>query len=159
MNKAVVYTDGSCSGNPGPGGWAALIISPDDSQFFYCGAETETTNNRMELLAAVYGLVELKNKGLCRAILKTDSEYLRRGMTEWIISWQKNGWKTSDGGNVKNKDLWEKLIMTSSVFTELEWQWVRGHASESGNEFVNKLAQQMTKEIKLRSLKKIGNLP
>ena len=131
-----IYTDGACRGNPGPGGWAALLIA-GETRKEVSGAETETTNNRMELMAAIQGLGALKRR--CKVRLYTDSKYVLQGATEWLPAWKARGWRTADKKPVKNQDLWEKLEQVASVHT-LTWQWVKGHSGDPGNERVDELA-------------------
>jgi len=133
-----IYTDGACRGNPGPGGWAATLRFAD-SEKELAGAEALTTNNRMELTAVIRALEALKRP--VRASVFTDSEYVRRGIKEWIHSWKARGWRTADRKPVKNQDLWERLDELAAVH-EIEWHWVRGHSGVPGNERVDQLANQ-----------------
>ena len=130
MGRVVIYTDGACRGNPGPGGWAALLNSGSNEKVL-SGAEPETTNNRMELMAAIAALEALKRS--CQVQLTTDSEYVRQGVTRWINGWKRNGWRTSQKKPVKNKDLWERLDGAQGSH-EIEWCWVKGHSGDPGNE-------------------------
>ena len=133
-----IYTDGACSGNPGPGGWGVLIIDGETRREF-CGGERETTNNRMELTAAIRALEETADDGPVR--LHTDSQYVKNGINDWIRNWKRNGWKTSAKKPVKNKDLWEALdalIQDRAV----DWRWVKGHAGHPGNERADELARK-----------------
>lgn len=130
MGLVVIYTDGACRGNPGPGGWAALLRSGDTEKVL-SGAERDTTNNRMELMAAIGALEALKRS--CQVRLTTDSEYVRQGVTRWINGWKRNGWRTSQKKPVKNRDLWERLDASLGNH-EIEWCWVKGHSGEPGNE-------------------------
>lgn len=131
-----IATDGACKGNPGPGGWGALIRSgPHEKEL--SGGETPTTNNRMELMAAIRGLEALKKP--CRVTLSTDSKYVMDGLTKWIHGWQKNGWRTADRKPVKNADLWQELL-TAAKPHRIEWKWVRGHSGHPDNERADKLA-------------------
>lgn len=132
----IIYTDGSCSGNPGPGGWAA-IIKYQDTEKEILGGEKLTTNNRMELLAAIKALDCLKEK--CNIEVFTDSKYVKKGITEWIHSWKKNGWKNSKKEPVKNSDLWKKLD-EFMICNNIEWKWVKAHSGIEMNERVDKLA-------------------
>ncbi len=132
-----VYTDGACSGNPGPGGWAAILIHGDRRKEI-SGAEAETTNNRMELRAAVEALRHLRRR--CRVHVYTDSEYLRRGMTEWLPRWKANGWRTAGRKAVKNADLWRELDRLSQTH-EVHWHWLRAHAGHPENERCDALAR------------------
>ncbi len=135
--KILIYTDGACSGNPGPGGWGAVIIYGDETKEIF-GGEKSTTNNRMELLAAINAL-----KSVCddsEVVLCTDSQYVKNGITSWISSWTKNNWKNSKKQEVKNKDLWLELIDVSSK-RNIEWRWVKGHAGHDFNERADELAR------------------
>lgn len=137
-----IYADGACKGNPGPGGWGVLfrITTPEKSaEKELCGGEPSTTNNRMELTAAIEALSSLKRQ--CRVRLHTDSKYVIDGITSWIAGWQRRGWKTADGKPVKNEDLWRKLDEARAQH-EVEWIWVKGHAGHEGNERADKLANQ-----------------
>ena len=130
MGRVVIYTDGACRGNPGPGGWAALLRFKENEKVL-SGAEQETTNNRMELMAAIAALEALKRS--CEVQLTTDSEYVRQGVTRWINGWKRNGWRTSQKKPVKNRDLWERLDSALGGH-EIEWCWVKGHSGDPGNE-------------------------
>lgn len=133
-----VYTDGGCTGNPGPGGWAAVIKDNDNLQEI-SGGEPATTNNRMELTAAIKALEALKKQGICTGItIHTDSEYVKNGITAWINNWKRNGWKTAAKKEVKNRDLWEALDMAVSDMS-LTWQWVKGHSGVPLNERCDQL--------------------
>lgn len=131
-----MFTDGACRGNPGPGGWAALLRYGSTEKIIR-GAEAQTTNNRMELLAAISGLAELKRPSRVR--LTTDSEYLRQGINDWVPRWKRNGWKTAARKPVKNRDLWERLDALI-VNHEIEWHWVKGHSGHRENELVDEAA-------------------
>ncbi|HXR20094.1 MAG TPA: ribonuclease HI [Steroidobacteraceae bacterium] len=131
-----IYTDGACRGNPGPGGWAALL-SMGRREKEICGAENPTTNNRMELQAVIGALQALKRP--VEARLYTDSQYVRRGLLEWLPQWKARGWKTADKKPVKNQDLWE-LLEREAGRHRIEWHWVRGHSGVAGNERVDALA-------------------
>ena len=133
-----IYTDGACSGNPGPGGWGVLIIDGEARREF-CGGEPETTNNRMELMAAIRALEETASDGPVR--LHTDSQYVKNGINDWIRNWKRNGWKTSAKKPVKNKDLWEALDALIQA-REVDWRWVKGHAGHPGNERADALARK-----------------
>tara|TARA_Y100000590_G_scaffold410509_1_gene503619 strand:- start:421 stop:855 length:435 start_codon:yes stop_codon:yes gene_type:complete len=138
-----IYTDGACVGNPGPGGWAAIIILKNERKELF-GGEKSTTNNRMELTAAIKAL-EFCNDEKNRATLKiyTDSNYLKEGITVWINNWEKNNWKTANKENVKNVDLWKKLKdLTKSK--EIEWCWIKGHSDDPMNDLADKLAKEAT---------------
>jgi ribonuclease HI len=140
----IVYTDGACKGNPGPGGWGALLIAGDHRKELY-GGESPTTNNRMELTAAIEALAALKRP--CRVQLYTDSQYVRLGITEWLPQWKRRGWKTADKKPVKNDDLWKKLESQIERH-EVHWHWVRGHAGNPGNERADELANLGILEIR-----------
>lgn len=131
-----IFTDGACRGNPGPGGWAALLRN-SSSEREISGGEPETTNNRMELMAAIKALEALKRP--CRVELHTDSNYVRDGMTRWVKNWLRNGWRTSDKKPVKNADLWQELIAASERH-RVEWHWVKAHDGHPENERVDALA-------------------
>jgi len=133
-----IYTDGACSGNPGPGGWGALILDGGDEREI-CGGEAQTTNNRMEMLAAIEALRAVPDNKPVR--LYTDSQYLKNGITQWIAGWKRNGWRTSAKKPVKNKDLWEALDTLVAGRT-IDWRWVKGHAGDAGNERADELARQ-----------------
>ena len=138
MNEVRVYTDGACSGNPGPGGWGVLIIDGDcENEVF--GGESETTNNRKEMLAAIKAL-ETVNAGT-RIILYTDSRYLKDGVQNWMPNWKRNGWKTSARKPVKNRDLWVRLDELAAQH-DIEWRWVQGYAGDPGNERADALARR-----------------
>ena len=144
MNKeAIVYTDGACSGNPGPGGWGATIKIEDET-FEIFGGEDNTTNNRMELIAAIKAL-EYLNKNH-KITLYTDSNYVKDGITKWIFNWKKNNWKTSAKKPVKNSDLWIQLDEIQNK-REVKWSWVKGHSGNLGNERADELARMGIKKI------------
>lgn len=134
--KVEIYTDGACRGNPGPGGWGVLIKTGDDEQRI-CGGENNTTNNRMELLAAIEGLGHVAPE--LNAVLITDSQYVRKGITEWIVNWKRNGWRTAAKKPVKNADLWQRLDDLAQQ-REVEWQWVKGHSGHRENDIADQLA-------------------
>nr|WP_297456796.1 ribonuclease HI [uncultured Halomonas sp.] len=136
LPDVIIHTDGACRGNPGPGGWGALLNAGRHEKTLN-GFEATTTNNRMELTAAIMALRELKRP--CRVTLHTDSEYLRKGITEWIHGWQKRGWKTAAKQPVKNADLWRELLAESQRH-EVRWHWVKGHSGHPGNERADALA-------------------
>ncbi len=133
-----IFTDGACRGNPGPGGWAALLRYGDSTRVV-SGAVAETTNNRMELTAAIAGLEALTRP--CQVVLSTDSEYLRRGITEWVPRWRNNGWRTSRKTAVKNQDLWQRLDRVANTH-RIDWRWVKGHSGHAENEQVDQLANE-----------------
>ena len=139
-----IYTDGACSGNPGPGGWAAILSARGKTKELY-GGVPQTTNNRMELTAAIRGLEALKRP--VTVAIHTDSQYVRQGITEWLPRWKRNGWKTSDRKPVKNVDLWQKLDALSAKH-DITWHWVRGHAGTEGNERADALAREAMKPFK-----------
>jgi len=132
-----VFADGACSGNPGPGGWGAILRAGTKEREL-SGCETATTNNRMELMAAIVPLETLTRP--CRVSLTTDSKYVVQGMSEWIIVWQKNGWKTASKKEVLNRDLWERLLAAASQH-RVQWHWIRGHAGHPENERCDRLAR------------------
>ena len=136
MTEVVIYTDGACSGNPGPGGWGA-VLSWQSTEKELHGGDPETTNNRMELTAAIQALEALRRPA--RVQLHTDSTYVLNGITKWITGWQRNGWQTSAKKPVKNADLWQRLAAAMSPH-EVTWTWVKGHAGEPGNERADELA-------------------
>jgi ribonuclease HI len=133
-----VFTDGACLGNPGPGGWAALLRFGTREKEL-SGGEAQTTNNRMKLMAAIAGIEALKRA--CTVVITTDSEYVRRGVEEWMPRWQANGWRTSDRKPVKNRDLWERLAAALASH-QVRWHWVRGHSGHAENERVDNLARE-----------------
>ena len=136
LTKVEIATDGACKGNPGPGGWGALIRSGTTEREL-AGGEKLTTNNRMELTAAIEGLNALKRP--CHVVLSTDSRYVMDGLTKWIKGWQKNGWKTAAKQPVKNADLWQSLLAAAKPH-RIEWLWVKGHAGHPDNERADRLA-------------------
>ncbi len=136
LTKVEIATDGACKGNPGPGGWGAIIRS-GTSERELAGGEKLTTNNRMELTAAIEGLNALKRP--CHVVLSTDSRYVMDGLTKWIKGWQKNGWKTAAKQPVKNADLWQSLLAAAKPH-RIEWLWVKGHAGHPDNERADRLA-------------------
>ena len=138
MSRVIIHTDGACSGNPGPGGWGAIIRDGDKITEMK-GGEAATTNNRMELLAAISALEALP--GGTPAELHTDSQYLRDGITQWMHNWKKNGWRTSDKRPVKNVDLWKRLEAAAERH-QVAWHWVRGHVGHDDNERADELARE-----------------
>ena len=138
MSRVIIYTDGACSGNPGPGGWGAWMRYAD-KQRDLCGGEAATTNNRMELRAAIEALNTLKRA--CAVDLYTDSTYLRQGVTQWMANWKRKQWRTAAGKPVKNQDLWQALDEAAAKH-EVNWHWVKGHSGDVGNERADELARQ-----------------
>lgn len=137
MKPVDIHTDGACLGNPGPGGWAALLIH-EGRERELAGGEALTTNNRMEMLAAIMALEALKSP--CQVVLSTDSQYVQKGIGEWLPNWIRRGWKTAGGEPVKNKDLWQRLQLAAAPH-KVQWKWVKGHAGHVENERVDKLAR------------------
>ncbi len=145
MTQIIIHTDGACSGNPGPGGWGA-ILEWNGHRKELKGGEPETTNNRMEMMAAIKALKALKRSDK-DVILITDSVYLRDGITKWIHGWKKRGWKTADKKPVKNVDLWQELDELARAH-KIEWRWVKGHAGDPGNERADELAREGLAEVR-----------
>lgn len=141
--QVIIYTDGACRGNPGPGGWGAIMRFGDHEKRLN-GAETTTTNNRMELKAAIMALGALKRG--CPVDLYTDSQYLRRGVLEWLEGWKQKQWKTAGRKPVKNRDLWEALD-TEIARHQVNWHWVKGHSGDEGNELADALANEAIDEM------------
>ncbi|MCE5233996.1 MAG: ribonuclease HI [Mizugakiibacter sp.] len=141
------FTDGACLGNPGPGGWAALLRWNGHERLLD-GAEPATTNNRMELSAAIAALEALKRP--CRVRLATDSQYVKQGIEEWLPRWRANGWRTADRKPVKNQDLWQRLAEAAARH-EVTWQWVRGHAGHAENERVDQAAREAAERVRAQS--------
>lgn len=138
MKQVEIYTDGACRGNPGPGGWGALLRFGDAEKEMF-GGQTDTTNNRMELMAAIEALKSLKES--CQVELTTDSQYVRKGITEWMNNWKRNGWKTASKSPVKNADLWRELD-TLVAQHRVNWHWVKGHNGHRENEIADQLANR-----------------
>ncbi len=137
MSEVVIYTDGACEPNPGPGGWGAYLRAGAHEKDL-CGGEAETTtNNRMELMAPIMALETLTRRSVVQ--LYTDSVYVRSGITQWVVNWQRNGWRTSAKQPVKNVDLWQRLV-TACAEHDVDWHWVKGHAGNEGNERADRLA-------------------
>jgi ribonuclease HI len=150
MKEVEVHTDGSCLGNPGPGGWG-VVLRYQGRERELAGGEALTTNNRMELMAAIMALEALSEP--CRIILQTDSQYVRQGITEWMANWVRRNWKTAGGDPVKNRDLWERLHVATQRHA-IEWRWVKGHSGDADNERVDLLARN--EAIKFRNLASVG---
>ncbi len=143
-NLIEIWTDGACSGNPGPGGWGAVMLAGSHRKELH-GGEAETTNNRMELMGAIAALNALKKPSKVR--LHTDSNYVKDGLTKWIHGWKRNGWKTAAKKPVKNKDLWQALEEACARH-DIEWKWVKGHSGDEGNERADALARIGTEEAR-----------
>lgn len=146
MKSIEIHTDGACLGNPGPGGWAALLRYGERERELV-GGEPLTTNNRMELMAAIAGLEALTEP--CKVALYTDSRYVQQGIGEWMPNWVRRGWKTAGGDPVKNRDLWERLH-AATLRHKIDWHWVKGHAGDPDNERVDELARAEATAFKLR---------
>ncbi|MCX8520241.1 MAG: ribonuclease HI [Rhodoferax sp.] len=141
MNQVVIYTDGACKGNPGPGGWGVLLRSGDGAEKELFGGELGTTNNRMEMMAVIEALADLKRP--CHVVLHIDSQYVLKGITEWLPGWKAKGWKTAAKQPVKNVDLWQRLdALVSQAGHRIDWRWVKGHAGDPGNERADILANR-----------------
>ncbi|WP_317929201.1 ribonuclease HI [Halioxenophilus sp. WMMB6] len=143
MKQVEIFTDGACRGNPGPGGWGAVLRYQGKEKGIY-GGEANTTNNRMELTAAIQALSALKET--CQVDLTTDSQYVRQGVTEWIHNWKRNGWKTASKSAVKNADLWQQLDQLVASH-QVQWHWVKGHAGHRENEMADELANKGIDEL------------
>ena len=143
MKTVELFTDGACRGNPGPGGWGAILRYGDREKEIY-GAERATTNNRMELMAAIQALEALNRS--CESVVTTDSEYLRKGITEWLPQWKRRGWKTAAKQPVKNQDLWERLEKAIERHC-VEWEWIKGHSGHEENERADSLANRAIDEM------------
>ena len=150
MKEVEIHTDGSCLGNPGPGGWAA-VLRYQGRERELSGGEALTTNNRMELMAAIMALEALSEP--CRGSLQTDSQYVRQGITEWMANWGRRNWKTAGGDPVKNRELWERLHAATQRHA-IEWRWVKGHSGDPDNERVDLLARN--EAIKFRDTAPVG---
>lgn len=144
MKSIEIHTDGACLGNPGPGGWGALLRF-NGRERELAGSEADTTNNRMELMAAIQALESLKEP--CSVRLFTDSQYVQKGFVEWLPGWVKRGWKTSGGDPVKNQDLWQRLQKAAQPH-QVQWQWVKGHAGDPDNERVDVLARTAAEQLR-----------
>lgn len=147
MKQVQAFTDGACSGNPGPGGWGAVLQFGDRERELYGGAD-DTTNNRMELTAAIEALKALKEP--CEVSLTTDSTYVKDGITQWLVNWKKNGWKTAARKAVKNQDLWQQLDDQASRH-RIEWRWVKGHSGHPENERADALANRGMDDVRERA--------
>lgn len=145
VDTVEIFTDGACRGNPGPGGWGVVLRYKGKEKTLY-GGEAETTNNRMELTAAIKALEAITRP--CHIILTTDSQYVRQGITQWIHNWMKNGWRTADRKPVKNADLWQAL-QANIESHDIEWRWVKGHSGHPENERADALANQGIDELSL----------
>ena len=152
MSEVEIFTDGACRGNPGPGGWAALLRSQGIEKML-SGAEPETTNNQMELMAAIQGLEALKRTS--SVALTTDSQYVRQGITQWIHGWKRNGWKTSQKQPVKNKELWQRLDAAVESH-DVQWHWVKGHSGHEEFERVVQAANDAIDVMQAQSLDKLS---
>lgn len=144
MKSIEIHTDGACLGNPGPGGWAALLRF-NGTERELAGGEAQTTNNRMELMGAIAALEALKEP--CTVVLHSDSKYVLQGISEWMPGWKRKGWKTAGGGAVKNQDLWQRLDAARQPH-RVEWQWVKGHAGHPDNERVDGLARAQAERFR-----------
>jgi len=145
MNNAIeIYTDGACRGNPGPGGWGAVIYYGEGAQENLKGAEPNTTNNRMELLAAIQALTHLKTQD--HITLYTDSTYLKKGITEWMEGWKRKNWRTANKSPVKNQDLWQQIDQLNTQH-HIQWAWVKGHSGNTGNDLADALANAAIDEM------------
>jgi ribonuclease HI len=145
MSKVEIYTDGACRGNPGPGGWGVLLRCNDVEKTLY-GAQEDTTNNQMELTAAIKGLNAITRP--CDVLIVTDSEYVKNGMTLWIDNWRKKNWKGANGKVVKNIELWQQLDAAVKRHKSVTWEWVRGHSGHPENERADQLANQAIDELR-----------
>ena len=143
MTPILIYTDGACKGNPGPGGWGALLVCGEKEREIF-GGEPSTTNNRMELTAVIEALMAIRERA--PITIYTDSQYVQKGITEWLAGWRARGWKTAAKKPVKNADLWQRLSELSEGF-DIDWRWVRGHAGHPGNERADALANRGVSQV------------
>jgi ribonuclease HI len=143
MKSVIIYTDGACRGNPGPGGWGAVLMSGDHEKHLW-GGEPQTTNNRMELSAAIHALNALQKP--CQVALYTDSVYVQKGMTLWLATWKKQGWRNASKQPVKNVDLWQALEKAVAIH-QVTWHWVKGHNGDKGNTLADELANRGVNEL------------
>lgn len=141
MDKVDIFTDGGCSGNPGPGGWAYVIVSDGNLMSYSSGGEALTTNNKMELTAVIRAIEDTSVMGVSEMNISTDSQYVKNGITTWIFNWKKNGWKTSSKDPVKNRELWEQLDKLNAA-NNIRWIWVKGHAGIKYNEMCDSLVRK-----------------
>lgn len=148
MNQVQIYTDGACKGNPGPGGWGVVLLSGGTEKELF-GGEPATTNNRMELTAVIEALAALKRP--CQVSLYLDSEYVRKGITEWVSGWKTRGWRTAAKQPVKNVDLWQRLdALVGTAGHNISWRWVKGHSGDPGNERADMLANRGVELARMR---------
>lgn len=147
MDSVEIHTDGACRGNPGPGGWGAILRAGANEKEIY-GGEILTTNNRMELMAAIQALESLKRP--CRVILVTDSQYVRQGITQWLAQWKRRNWLTTDKKPVKNVELWQRLEQAAARH-QIDWRWIKGHAGHVDNERADALANRAVEEMLARN--------
>lgn len=150
--QVVIYSDGACKGNPGPGGWGAVLEYGDARKLLH-GGELVTTNNRMELMAAIEALKQLRRP--CQVALYTDSQYMRKGIMEWMKNWKRNGWRTAAKKPVKNADLWQQLDELAGPH-EIAWHWVKGHSGHPGNDLADELANKGVDEVRAKTTDRTG---
>lgn len=150
--QVVIYSDGACKGNPGPGGWGAVLEYGDARKLLH-GGELVTTNNRMELMAAIEALKQLRRP--CQVALYTDSQYMRKGIMEWMKNWKRNGWRTAARKPVKNADLWQQLDELAGPH-EIAWHWVKGHSGHPGNDLADELANKGVDEVRAKTTARTG---
>jgi ribonuclease HI len=143
--EIIIYSDGACKGNPGPGGWGAVLIYNDNKKEIF-GGEHNTTNNKMELTAVIKALEEIKTRNIPVKII-TDSQYVKNGIESWIHNWKKNNWKNASKKPVKNSDLWKRLDALVNEFQQIKWEWVKGHNNNKFNELADKLANKGVSEL------------